>query len=184
MDRIITLLRCSYKGLEIELEETPKPALTTKVKPVKQTSLNTATISNGYTSSSSSDGQGGPSTQTKQKKKKLKPPRTSGLTGVAVANPVVTASSLGCQEDEEGQTGQQTTLQFAPNVLSRPMRYAKSSHQLQIPLASAPQLEPSVTTHPTTQFCRGLRWACPIQGHTGHDLAGCHEFWSAKDSAV
>ncbi len=114
MDRIITLLRCSYKSLEIELEETPKPALTTKVKPVKQTSLNTATISNGYTSSSSSDGQGGPSTQTKQKKKKLKPPRTSGLTVVAVATPVVTASSLGCQEDEEGQTGQQTTLQFAP----------------------------------------------------------------------
>jgi hypothetical protein len=59
MDRILNMLRCSYKSLEIELEETSKPAAASKVQPVKQASVNAAVVTNGYTSSSSSDNQAG-----------------------------------------------------------------------------------------------------------------------------
>jgi hypothetical protein len=68
MDRILNLLRCSYKSLEIELEETTKPAAASKVKPVKQTSVNAAVVTNGYTSSSSSDDQAGLPLQSKPKR--------------------------------------------------------------------------------------------------------------------
>ncbi len=40
MDRILNLLRCSYKSLEIEPEETSQPATAAKVKPAKQISVN------------------------------------------------------------------------------------------------------------------------------------------------
>jgi hypothetical protein len=44
MDRILNLLRCSYKSLEIELEETSKPAAASKIKPAKQISVNAAVV--------------------------------------------------------------------------------------------------------------------------------------------
>ncbi len=138
MDRIITLLRCSYKSLEITLEETPKLAPTLNFKPANQISANVAMAATGYISSSSSDGQ---AAQTRKKKKKmLKAPHASGLTSSAAATPVVTVSSSGC---EEGEDGQQPTL-------------------------------------PTSQFCRGPQWACPVRGHKDHDLANCQELGMLK----
>jgi hypothetical protein len=183
LDRIISLLKCAYKTLEIVLEETPEPVMAAKVKPVKQISMHAVTAFNGYTSSSSSDDQDAQTNQTRQKGKKLKSPHTSGPTSTAVATLAATASPLGCQESEDEQTGQQSAWQFAPNVLPRPKTLATSVHQLQTQPTTAPQLGQSSTTHLTSQFCRGPRWACPVRGHTGHDLADCQEFWSAQDGA-
>ena len=56
MDRIISLLRCSYKSLEIALEDVSKPVAASKSKPFKLASVNAITANTGYTSSSSSDG--------------------------------------------------------------------------------------------------------------------------------
>ncbi len=145
MDRIINLLRCSYKSLEIELEETSKPATMLKVKPAKQISVNAAMVTNGYTSSSSSDGQAGSPTQSKQKRKK----KTKSVPSTQPSQP--TAGAL-------------AAVPASANQLVQP------GH--------------TIATHPTIQFCRGPRWACPVQGHTGHDLADCLEFWGARDCAA
>jgi hypothetical protein len=173
MDRIIKLLRCSYKSLEIELEETPKPASATKVKPAKQISVNMAAVSNGYTSSSSSDGQGGPSTLSRQKKKRKSQTSgstkssqlTVGMVAAAAANtnqsvsstsqpqPASAQSSSGPQASGAAPKPAKKTYQFAPNARPAPMTYAPKP--------------------------RGPRWACPVNGHTGHTIDKCKDFWGA-----
>jgi hypothetical protein len=128
MDRIINLLRCSYKSLEIELEETVKPAAIVKVKPSKQISVNTSMVTNGYTSSSSSDGQSGPSTQSKQKrhKKTKSSPKSSSLTvGVVAATPATaTSQSVQPSSSQSSKSSSQTTppsFPFAGNARTSPM---------------------------------------------------------------
>jgi hypothetical protein len=145
MDRILNLLRCSYKSLEIELEETSKPAAASKVKPAKQISVNAAVITNGYTSSSSSDDQARLPLQSKPKRKKKTKPTPSTQPSQPTAGALAAVPASANQLVQPGHT---------------------------------------IATHPTIQFCRGPRWACPVQGHTGHDLADCLEFWGAWDCAA
>ena len=206
MDRIISLLRCSYKGLEIALEETPNLTALLKAKPAKQVSVNAVMPPSGYTSSSSSDGQGGQTIQARQKKKmktKLPPSgsqtlpsslgtgsgslvNTSQLTSppTSQAQPTQTQPSSPTQPASAVANPACPSYQFAPNALSKPMTYANSPHQQLYQPNTAFQLGQSVAAHPTPQFCRGPRWACPVEGHTGHDLADCQEFWGAKNGAA
>jgi hypothetical protein len=55
MDRIISLLRCCYKSLEIALEDTPSLTATTKSDKAKQIGVKMVTGSTGYASSFNSD---------------------------------------------------------------------------------------------------------------------------------
>jgi hypothetical protein len=145
MDRILNLLRCWYKSLEIELEETSKPAAASKVKPVKQASVNAAVVANCYTSSSSSDDQAGLPLHSKPKRKKKTKPTSSTQPSQPTAGALAAVPASTSQLVQPGHT---------------------------------------IATHPTIQFCWGPRWACPVQGHTGHDLADCLEFWGARDCAA
>jgi hypothetical protein len=81
MDRVISMLRWSYKSLEITLEE---PNL-------KPEAVNVVTTTPDYTSSSSSDGQVNTSIRTKRKRKKK--PKLPVENQVELRTPVTAVSA-------------------------------------------------------------------------------------------
>jgi len=148
MDRIISLLRCYYKSLEIALEDRPDLPIM-KSGTVRSTGVNVMTTS-GYASG-----------QESRSSSELSEEPTQLSVMVTAANAAASRQSAS-QPASQNQGGgkskrpdQQAAnagkpkpkYQFAPNVGTGQISY-----------------QPKV---------RGPRWACPVKGHSGHTIAQC-----------
>ena len=113
-DRILALLRCSYKSLEIIVEEAANLNTVLETETPQQNSIHSMYV-DGYTSSSSSDETDGPVVRSKHKdRKKSKAGCSHGLTVAAVATPVATpVNLLGYIGSKAEQTQQ---LQYQPTT--------------------------------------------------------------------
>jgi hypothetical protein len=156
MDRIISLLRCYYKSLEIALEDRPDLPIM-KSGTVRSTGVNVMTTS-GYASG-----------QESRSSSELSEEPTQLSVMVTAANAAASRQSAN-QPASQNQGGgkskrpdQQAAnagkpkpkYQFAPNVGTGQISY-----------------QPKV---------RGPRWACPVKGHSGHTIAQCRDFWGAEN---
>jgi hypothetical protein len=179
LERIISLYKCAYKSLEISLDES---SVLPETQSQKETLAGACVFNGGnYTLSSGVS-------QEKKSKRSRGMPLPDGPTVAVAAAMTVPPDQSGQLQTIPTQKQQHEPLQFAPNLLSRPLTYVSqetesSLHQTQHQPTTTSSLKQSVTTFPSRQFCRGPRWACPVKGHTGHDLAGCQEFWGAQGCA-
>jgi len=157
MDRIISLLRCYYKSLEIALEDRPDLPIIMKSGTVRPTGVNVMTTS-GYASGQESCS----STELPKEPAQLSVMVTAAnaaASGQSASQPV-SQSHGGGQSRKPNQhlanAGKaKPKYQFAPNVGTRQISY-----------------QPKV---------RGPRWTCPVKGHSGHTIEQCQDFWGAEN---
>jgi hypothetical protein len=132
MDRIISMLRWSYKSLEIMLDE---PGIALKV-------TDAVADVHSYASSSSGDDQPNPPSRPKRwKKQRTKP------------SPLDTAMGAG---------------DSATSVHHTSGHWEKATRSNLVAGLAAAQ-----------EAARAPRWACPVNGHSGHTLDKCRDFWEA-----
>jgi hypothetical protein len=157
MDRIISLLRCYYKSLEIALEDCHNLPIITKSSTVRSTGVNVVTTS-GYASRQESCS----STELPKEPAQLSVMVTAAnaaASGQSASQPVSQSQGGGKSKKPNQQAANADKLKpkyrFAPNVGTGQISY-----------------QPKV---------RGPRWACPVKGHSGHTIAQCQDFWGAEN---
>jgi hypothetical protein len=156
MDRIIALLRCYYKSLEIALEDRPDLPIITKSGTVSSTGINVMSTS-GYANGQESHSP-------------VEPPREPAQLSIMamIANATASRQSAS-QPTGQSQGGGQSKKPNPQNGNGKPkpkFEFAPNNGTGQI------TYQPKV---------RGPRWACPVKGHSGHTIAQCRDFWGAEN---
>jgi hypothetical protein len=156
MDRIIALLRCYYKSLEIALEDRPDLPTITKSGTVSSTGINvmsTSRYANGQESHSP-----------------VEPPREpTQLSVMATVANAFAAGQSASQPTGQSQGGGQSKKPNPQNSNGKP----KPKFQF------APNIGTGQITYQPK--VRGPRWACHVKGHSGHTIAQCQDFWGAEN---
>jgi hypothetical protein len=157
MNRIISMLRCSYKSLEIALEDRPDLPIIMKSGTVRSTGVNVMTTS-GYASGQESRSL----TELPKEPAQLSVMVTAAnaaASGQSASQPVSQSQGGGKSKKPDQQAANagkpKLKYQFAPNIGTGQISY-----------------QPKV---------RRPRWACPVKGHSGHTIAQCQDFWGAEN---
>ncbi len=158
MDRIMALLRCYYKSLEIALEDRPDLPIITKSGTVSPVGINVMSTS-GYASGQESHSPVEPPREPVQLSVMAAVANTTA-SGQSASQPTSQSQGGGQPKKSSPQTGNgggkaKPKFKFAPNIGTGQITY-----------------QPKV---------RGPRWACPVKGHSGHSIAQCRDFWGAKN---
>ena len=176
METIIRVIKKAYTKAEITASASGgvPPAIPPRQKAMKTVHHMSARVpgSSGSSSTSDSDGTGVPMQPKGLRTKRKSSKSNRGSKGVTAttapsrqpANPVAPAYRQQPLPSAPPMTAYQSNTnnlnavlnQFAPPISSQPMVYKPRN------------------------IARGPRWACPLDGHAGHDLQNCLEFWEAK----
>jgi hypothetical protein len=154
MDRIIALLRCYYKSLEIALEDRPDLPIIRKSGTVSSVGVNVMST-NGYANRQESCSPVEPPKEPAQLSVMVTAANTT-VSGQSASQQASQSQGGGQSKKPNQQTGKaKPKFQFAPKVGTGQISY-----------------QPKV---------RGPRWACPVKGHSGHTIAQCQDFWGAEN---
>ena len=198
LERMMSALRCEYKSLEIGLDDVGGSGAAPKFKIPKHVSVNTVGGAGKESGTSSGDDQNSSSQQEKKNRKKLKTtkgsPQNTALTialaaptgSVAQSNQSVrphsgpqSSSGYGQPSHQSGNSNQsQNQTSYSQNNSRQNSQQGNAAPRP--PLQFGPNIRSTPMTYPAKP--KGPRWACPVNGHTGHNIDQCTEFWGASSS--